>query len=147
MPILHLKNKITRTLINTVEQALAVGGIPDYIALTPSEGLSLLKEVQELESVKPHFQFDQDEEVFPPEEMNVRFLLARHDHDTRKLILERWYANQYTVSYVHAKKKESQIHAQLMMKSEGDVQMIPLKLVNAKPKTDTQGAEKDSTPT
>lgn len=145
MPVLHLKNKITRSLINTVEQALAAGGIPDYIALTPKEGLSLLKEVQELETVKPHFRFEQDNDVFAPEEPDVRFLLARSDHDTRKLMLERWYVKQYTVSYIHTKKKENQLHAQLLMKSEDDILMIPLRILNPKPE-DKQGAEKDSKP-
>ena len=141
MPVLHLKNKITRSLVNTVNQALSVGGIPDYISLDPKEGYQLLKEYQELESVRDFFTFKQDDEKIEADEPHIRFLLGQKDDEARKKILNRWYQKYYTVYFLPAEPKKLS-GAQTLTKSDKDDLIIPLKVVKPKPKVLNE--EKDS---
>jgi len=138
MPILHLKNKVTISIINEVDKALDVGGIPDFITLYPNEGFQLLKEIQELDASR--FLFKQPSQS-PSDEPDVRFLLKQRDKETRKTILRRWHDETYDVFYVHASSSNQAPEAQALVKSEKHETMIPLKIV--KPK-ESKHEEKDS---
>ena len=143
MPVLHLKNKVTRSMITTVEQSLAVGAIPSHFTLDPKEAFQLLKEVQELKDVAVHFKWRQDNEKIDAAEPNIGFLLKQTNDETRKTIVNRWYQGLYTVSYVHVTTKKQQPEAQALRKNENTDLLIPLKVVKPKPK-DTPKEEKNS---
>ncbi len=146
MPVLHLKNKVTRSMITTCEQALAVGAIPDCFTVTPKEGMQLLKEVQELKDVSAHFKFRQDDSKIGAEEPNLRFLMNDTTSTTRRKILDRWYQGLYTVSYVHVTTQQRAPEAQTLMKSESTDLLIPVRIVNPPKKKEAKGEEKDSKP-
>jgi hypothetical protein len=144
MPVLHLKNKITRSLITTAEQAIAVGAIPSHFTLDASEAFQLLKEVRELENIAVHFRFKQDDEKLDVGEPNIVFLLKQSDVETSKTILRRWHQGIYTVSYVHVMAKPQQPEAQTLTKRESTDLLIPLTIIQ---KSKGPKEEKDSSQT
>lgn len=146
MPVLQLKNKVMISLVNVVDKALEVGGIPDHITLFPNEGFQLLTEIQEVDGVIGHFTFRQTDSLELKEEPDIRFLLKQKDKETKKKILRRWHSEMYSISYVHATTSNRAPEAQALLKSETNDLMIPLKIIKPEETTRRLKEEKDSSP-
>lgn len=122
--IIRLKNKNEIAMSRMISECKEKGGKPDYIELTPTEALDVIKELQACENGYPSdFDIGLESEVR---------LIANSStpitHEQANRVINQWIRNEFSVSY-------KSIPLKVIYKRKKPTDLPPIDGVDKNPKT------------